>query len=216
MVSYTLSEYIQRFPDHRTHGVRYRFGSMVLLVIVGYLCGRDSLIGVWRFAQTLSKPQRKRLGFRDGKLPTHPALCNAFHEANAEALCVYLSHFVLRDHPEQALHLAIDGKRLRGSKHGDHPGVHVISAFCKEVQAVVGSVEMGCTNEIGAALDLLEKLELKGNIITGDAIFTQQELCRKITHKGGDYLFPVKDNQKPLRRAIRQTMETADKKTADG
>ena len=215
MVDYELSAYIQRFPDHRKHGVRYRFGSMVLLVIVGYLCGRNSLIGVWRFAQTLTKPQLKRLGFRNGKVPTHPALCTAFHEADAEGLCRYLSQFVLRDNPEQAIHLAIDGKRLRGSRHGDHPGVHVISAFCKEVQAVVGSVEMGDTNEIGAALELLDRLELKGKIITGDAIFTQAEICHKITHKGGDYMFPVKENKKPLKRAIAQALDTADKKNSN-
>ncbi len=215
MVNYELCDYIQRFPDHRKHGVRYRFGSMVLLVITGYLCGRDSLIGVWRFAHTLSKPQLKRLGFRNGKIPTHPALCNAFHEADAEGLCHYLSQFVLRDNPTQPVHLAIDGKRLRGSRHGEHPGVHVVSAFCKEVQTVVGSVEMGNTNEIGAALELLDKLELKGKVITGDAMFAQQEICHKITHKGGDYLFPVKGNQQSVQQAIHQAIDTADKKTLD-
>lgn len=213
MINHALSDYIRRFPDHRKHGVRYRIGSVILLTLLGYLCGRDSLAGVWRFGQSLSKPQLKRLGFRDGKLPTHPAICNAYHELDAPALCEYLSHFVLRDQPDVSVHLSIDGKRLRGSRHGDHPGVHVISAFCKELHTVVGSTEMGGTNEATAALRLLDRLELKDKVITGDAIFTRKDICHKITEKGGDYLLPVKENNKPLKRAIEQNLQTAKKTT---
>ncbi len=213
MVKQELSDYIRQYPDHRKHGVRYRMGSLILLTVLGYLCGRDSLMGVWRFGRSLTKPQLKRLGFREGKLPTHSALCTAFHDVDASSLCEYLSHFVLRDQPEQPVHLSIDGKRLRASRHGDHPGVHVISVFAQELHSVVGSVEMGDTNEATAALALLDRLELKGKIITGDAIFTRKDVCHKIVESGGDYLLPVKDNNKPLKQAISQNLQTAKKTT---
>lgn len=215
MVQQDLSDYIRQFPDHRKHGVRYRMGPLILLTILGYLCGRDSLMGVWRFGKSLTKPQLKRLGFRDGKLPTHSALCTAFHGVDASALCEYLSQFILRNEPEHPVHLSIDGKRLRASRHGDHPGVHVISAFAQELHTVVGSVEMGSTNEATASLALLDRLELKGKIITGDAIFTRKDVCHKIVEKGGDYLLPVKDNNKPLKHAIMQNLQTV-KKTTQG
>ena len=57
-------------------------------------------------------------------------------------------------------------------------------------------------NEITAALELLRTLPLEGVIITGDAMFTQREICRVIIEAGGDYFFTVKDNQPGLKADI--------------
>jgi predicted transposase YbfD/YdcC len=54
-------------------------------------------------------------------------------------------------------------------------------------------------NEITAALQLLKTLPLKDVIVTGDAMFTQREICRVIKDGGGDYFFTVKDNQPALK-----------------
>jgi hypothetical protein len=51
----------------------------------------------------------------------------------------------------------------------------------------------------------LERLDVKGKIVTGDAIFCQKSITAKIVGRGGDYVLPVKDNQK----ALRQDIETA-------
>jgi predicted transposase YbfD/YdcC len=56
--------------------------------------------------------------------------------------------------------------------------------------------------EIPDALALLERLDLKGKIVTGDAIFCQKSITAKIVEGGGDYVFPVKDNQKSLKDDI--------------
>ena len=58
------------------------------------------------------------------------------------------------------------------------------------------------SNEITAALELLKTLPLSGVTITGDAIFTQREICQVITERGGDYFFTVKDNQPALKADI--------------
>lgn len=54
--------------------------------------------------------------------------------------------------------------------------------------------------EIPDALALLERLDLKGKIVTGDAIFCQKSITAKIAAGGGGYVFPVKDNREPERR----------------
>jgi predicted transposase YbfD/YdcC len=59
--------------------------------------------------------------------------------------------------------------------------------------------------EIPDALKLLARLDVKGKIVTGDAIFCQKSITAKIVERGGDYVLPVKDNQK----ALRQDIETA-------
>lgn len=52
------------------------------------------------------------------------------------------------------------------------------------------------------APDVLDQLPLQKKVITGDALFTQRKLCRKIVSRKGDYLFIVKGNQAQLHWAI--------------
>ena len=40
-------------------------------------------------------------------------------------------------------------------------------------------------NELGALSGLLNQLDLRGRVVTGDALFTQREVCRQINRKGG-------------------------------
>ena len=58
------------------------------------------------------------------------------------------------------------------------------------------------TNEHKAALELLKTIVLEGRVIVGDAMFCQRDLCEQIVADGGDYFFPVKENQPTLLREI--------------
>jgi Transposase DDE domain len=99
--------------------------------------------------------------------------------------------------------LSIDGKTLRGSRSVEGPATHCVSLFCNTLTAMVGQVSSkGKGLEIPDALRLLEETDLKGIIVTGDAMFTQVELTRKIVDKGGDYVLPVKNNQAGLKDAV--------------
>ena len=59
-------------------------------------------------------------------------------------------------------------------------------------------------NEITAAPRVLAKLNLKGRIVCGDAMFTQRNLSVQIIGQGGDYIWFVKNNQKRLRQDVEQ------------
>src|SRR3989442_3621363 len=56
--------------------------------------------------------------------------------------------------------------------------------------------------ELSVAPDLLAQIPLEGNVITGDALYAQRELCAQIIEGKGDYLFTVKANQPELLQAI--------------
>ncbi len=58
------------------------------------------------------------------------------------------------------------------------------------------------TNEHKAALKFLKTMVLEGQVIVGDAMFCQRDLCEQIVDSGGDYFFPVKENQPGLLREI--------------
>jgi len=70
-------------------------------------------------------------------------------------------------------HVAIDGKRIRGSQHEDSPGIHMLHAFSSRIRAVVGSLAVPPdSGECIEALELIKTLPLDGALVTGDAAFT--------------------------------------------
>jgi len=90
---------------------------------------------------------------------------------------------------------------MRASKDGEGKAVHVLSAFCGGLQKVLGhAASRGKGREIPDALKLLEQFDLTGKIVTGDAMFCQKSITAKIVERDGDYILPVKDNQKNLCR----------------
>ena len=57
-------------------------------------------------------------------------------------------------------------------------------------------------SELGMASGLLAELELKGRVVTGDALYAQRELSCSILEQSGDYFWVVKDNQPGVREAV--------------
>jgi hypothetical protein len=91
----------------------------------------------------------------------------------------------------------------RGSAKGQSPGVYLLAVFSEKLQGVIGQLRVAPeANNITAALERLKILPLEGITITGDAIFTQREICRVIIEGGGVYSFTVKDNQPALKAHI--------------
>jgi hypothetical protein len=125
-----------------------------------------------------------------------------FQQLDVTALERGLGGWVTGETPATG-HVAIDGKRLRGSATAQAPGTHLLAAFSASLQGVIGQLNVPPeSNEITAALELLKTLPLKGVVVTGDAIFTQTEICKVIVDGGGDYFFTVKGNQPTLKSDI--------------
>ena len=107
-------------------------------------------------------------------------------------------------------HLAIDGKTLRGSASCKRGPLHLVSAWATEANLSLGEVAVeGKSNEIKAIPELLKLLDLKGALVTIDAIGCQKAIAQQIVDKGGDYLLAVKANQEHLLEDIQATVTKA-------
>ncbi len=150
----------------------------------------------------MSARQRNGLGFMNGTTPCHATLTETMRAIDARALADILGALDLAE-GNDARHIAIDGKTMRASKDREGKAVHILSAFCGGLQKVLGhAASRGKGMEIPDALKLLQQLDLTGKIVTGDAMFCQKSITAKIVERGGDYILPVKDNQKNLREDI--------------
>lgn len=206
-----MQEILDLVEDHRSAlGRRYSLSSVLQLVICGFLCGCDNLSAVVRWSKRLDREQMKSLGFTRYRLPCHSNICVILQGIDASSLETALSRFVRSDTPLSG-HLAMDGKVLRGSIDNGK-SAHLLACFSEALQGVVEQIPVPeGSNEITAAIALLQRLELHGTVITGDAIFAQQAICRTIRSKGGHYLFTLKDNQKSLKAAAELAFATTKK-----
>ena len=97
--------------------------------------------------------------------------------------------------------VAIDGKTLRSSFDHAHEksAIHMISAWCQENHLVLGQLTTdGKSNEITAIPELLELLDIKGAVVTLDAMGCQKKIAQKIVDSEADYILQVKGNHPTL------------------
>jgi hypothetical protein len=192
-------------PDHRRPaGKRYPLASLLLIALAAMLAGRRDQLGIVRWGRRLKGETLTAIGINRARVPAPSVWCELFQALDVDALERAFGGWVAGEVAVEG-HVAIDGKRLRGSATATAPGTHLLAAFSASLQGVIGQLRVAPeTNAITAALELLKTLPLKGVTITGDAIFTQRAICQTIIEGGGNYFFTVKGNQPALKADIEQ------------
>jgi len=123
--------------------------------------------------------------------------------AAAAAFGAWLSGQVATD--LDGLALALDGKTMRGARTGQDKAPHLLAAMVCGARAVIAQRDVDQkTNEITQAKPLLAEVDLRGALLTADAVHVQRETARYLVEdKHADYLFTsVKDNQPSLFAAL--------------
>jgi hypothetical protein len=192
-------------PDARkARGKLYPLPALLTMTVAAMLCGCKTLAAIAQWGHDYNH-LLGLLGFtkrRGGRYrsPCVGELSTVYAGLDAGAFEEVLRGWLQAG--DRGRRVALDGKRLRGSRDGAVPGVHVVSAYDGDAKAVLAQVPTGDTNEAKAALTLLGLIPLDGVVVTGDAAFTQRDLCAAVVAGGGDYFLPVKDNQPDLKEAI--------------
>jgi DDE_Tnp_1-associated len=197
----SLLAVLAQVPDPRNpKGIRHPLSAILSLTVLAMLTGAKSYTAIAQFGRDKGFALAIALGFRRGKTPAKSTLSVLFRELDITAFEAALSRWVASRLPEGAeKHAALDGKTARGSKDGEVPGQHLVAAYMPAAQAILAQIRVDTkTNEHKAALELLGILPLAGWIFTGDAMFCQRDLCKKVVDGGGDYVWTVKDNQPSL------------------
>jgi hypothetical protein len=196
-------------PDPRSrHGRRHPLPAILSLVVLAMLRGCQGPTAIAQFGRDHGVALAHALGFLRGKTPAPSCLSDLFSVLDAVAFEAALARWIAARVPApveggEKESVSLDGKTLRGSRHGETPGHHLVAAYAHQHQAVLAQMRVDAkTNEHKAALELLGILPVRGRVILGDALFCQRDLCAKIVGQGGDYLFTVKGNQLGLERDI--------------
>src|SRR5690242_2784916 len=101
--------------------------------------------------------------------------------------------------------VALDGKSARRSHDAarDLGALHVVTAGAGEYGLALG--QEACaekSNEITAIPELLKKIDVRGGVVTIDAMGTQKAIAAGVVAGGADYVLALKGNQESLHRAV--------------
>jgi predicted transposase YbfD/YdcC len=106
---------------------------------------------------------------------------------------------VFRSDEDAPRQIAIDGKTVRGSfdrKHGRSP-LHLVSAYATEHGLVLAQrAAEEKKGELTVLPELLDGLDLRGCLVSLDALACRPEIAQRIVGRGGDYLVTLKGNQR--------------------
>jgi len=206
-----VKSYFRRLKDPRVVGrSRHRLLDIVLIAICGVIANCDDWPDIELFAKNRMRWFKRFLALPEG-VPSHDTLQRVFArlEPRVFTQCCVAWLRAAADLIGVG-HIAIDGKTLCGSASSRLGPLHLVSAWATQAHLTLGEVAVdGKSNEITAIPRLLELLDLKGALVTIDAIGCQKAIAEKIVSGGGDYLLAVKGNQEHLLEDIQATMSRA-------
>jgi hypothetical protein len=197
-----LWDRLERLPDHRTlKGRRYTLAAIVGISLAAMLSGANDLRAIFRWGRRLTPKGLAAFGISRGRAPCHATYHYVFRSIAAADLERALRGSVPSS---SAGHVAIDGKRLRGSQSENSPGIHMLQAFSTGLQASIGALAVPPDSaEVIEAIALLKDLPIgAGDVVTGDAAFTYRPVIAAIRAKGAGYFLFVKANQPELQAEI--------------
>ncbi len=201
----SLEDHFSNVTDPRGPNVSHQLFDIIALAIFGTICGADGWVEIEQFGYQKLKWLSQYLLLSNG-IPSHDTFGRVFSPDRPGRIPDQFHGM------GQALHqitqgqvVGIDGKQLRGS-HDRSQGkraIYLVSAWAEQNHLVLGPRQVAeQSNEITAIPELLRLLEIKGCIVTVDAIGTQTKLARQIVQAEGDYLLAVKHNQGKLYRDL--------------
>jgi predicted transposase YbfD/YdcC len=99
--------------------------------------------------------------------------------------------------------LAVDGKTLRGARGSNGGQTKLVAVFDHAAQLALSQVQVVGADELAAFAPVLDTVaDLRGVLVTADALHCQRTHADYLHARGAHYLFTVKGNQPTLRRAL--------------
>jgi len=204
-----LAAYLGQVHDSRDpRGKVYPLGVLLAMVVLAKLAGEDKLSGIAEWIQLRRDVLVELFNCKHRRMPCLNIIRWVMQEVIlAEELEAVLRRYLHEAYGgQQSQLIAIDGKTMRGTiPKGGRQGVHLLAAYLPAEGVVLGQVMVEAKeNEIVAAPELIDRLNLKNKVVCGDAMHTQRELSVKVLAGGGDYLWFLKDNQPSLLADVEQ------------
>lgn len=214
-----LLEILGEIPDPGyARGVRYRFSDLLLMCIYAVLAGYSDAVEIAYYVEINFEYFKELLGIET--VPSHDTFSRVLRFTDFEALSTSLGRWLRENFPKlyekhrdkKILH--IDGKAVRAASEktkGEKAIYHLNAMYEGESIGVeikrVGEKE----NEISCLPEYLKQFHLSDTVVTMDAMGCNRTVIEAVQGGGGNYVLPVKENQKNLYETIKEETEKLEK-----
>ena len=203
----TLLDYVSTVTDTRQEKkVLHKMMDSIMIVFFATLANADDWVEMEVFGKEHEKFLRNYLELPNG-IPSHDTIQRVFAIVPSEFLENFQKQWNEMRNSDEGKKikrlLAIDGKTQRGNGSKDQKANHIVSAVDEKGLCLGQKRVEEKTNEIRAIPELLDSLNIKGTIITTDAMGTQTAIVKKIRQKRADYVLALKANQGNLLEDVR-------------
>jgi predicted transposase YbfD/YdcC len=213
LMSTSFIEYFSQLRDPRVERNKlYPLMEILLLAVCAMLSGAEGWEAMEEFGKAKLDWLRTFAPFANG-VPPHDRIATVISRLNPKTFqaCFCSWTRTVADVTDGEV-VAVDGKTARGSRdrrRAKH-ALHMVSAWGSRNRLVLGQEATAeKSNEITAIPKLLELLELKGCIVTIDAMGCQTKIAAQIVDQGGDYVLGLKGNQNAMHEEVKEFFATA-------
>src|SRR6266704_2870359 len=220
-MNYTMLDgAMEQVQDGRhKRGVRYSVALVFTLILLGKAAGMTTPLAIAQWVRLRAKWLREVLPMTRKSFPCAATYTNVLRAVNAEQVTQVLMQTLTRvaatqrcgDEPsrlarqaerEQHVHVALDGKTLRGTlghEALDQQKMHQLALYETQTGVILHEQVTGeKQNELSIVSQFLAPLLVKGRIISADALHTQHVFCFNVKRWDGDYVLIAKGNQPML------------------
>ena len=207
----SIEEQFGKLSDpRRGRNVQHKLLDIIIIAICGMVCGADGWVEIENFGRQKEVWLKKYLELPKG-IPSHDTFGRVFARIDPEEFQRSFIEWVQAiQEITQGQVIGVDGKKLRRSydMSAGKRALYMVNAWAEANHMALGQRKVDeKSNEITAIPQLLELLEIRGCIVTIDALGTQKKIARTILSREADYVLAVKDNQGKLHQDIRYLFE---------
>ena len=199
-----FAECFDELPDPRASNALHDLTEILFIALMATLCGATACTDIALFARMKAYLWEDVLVLEHG-LPSHDTFSRVFRMLDPTAFETVFRRFMTVfakaakiKRPRDVV--ALDGKALRrGYERGkSHMPPVMVTAWAAQTRMALANVLAPNNNEVDGALQLLELLQLRGCIVTADALHCHRAMAKTLVERGGDYVLAVKENQPAL------------------
>jgi len=217
-VSNSFETYFGNLKDPRVERTKlYPLSEILFIVLTGSICGAESWRDFVIFGEDRLDFLQEYYPFENGT-PSKNTFSRVFAALDPTAFKECFVEWVKSLQVLLSDVIAIDGKTLCNSfdSSAGAKAIHMVSAFATGARLILAQQKVDeKSNEITAIPKLLNLLDLKGHIVTLDAMGAQKAIAKQIVEQGGDYILALKGNQGILNDEVREFLEAETKKTVN-
>lgn len=184
--------------------VIYPLPEILFLVLCATLSGMEGFDEIRLWGEHRLDFLQRFYAYEKG-IASHDTLNDVMNALDPELFKTCFAGFVAEQIDGGEEIIAIDGKTSRRT-HARGKGIeplHMVSAWASRQRLVLGQEAVSeKSNEIVAIPLLLQRLELKGALVTIDAMGAQAKIAQTIVERGGDYLLALKENHPLLHKEV--------------